>query len=207
VVYNGVDLERFHPRNVERDRAGARHEASVPAHGWVTLFVGSGFERKGLDTAIAALARGQDHASRLIVIGKGECAPYAALASRLKVSERIVWLGPRADVERWYAAADAVVLPTRYEPFGNVHLEALASGVPVVTSRAAGGAEIVAGAQAGSVVDPHDATAIACALDELRARPRAEVAAFARAAAEPFTYARQVAGFEAIYRRLPARKA
>jgi UDP-glucose:(heptosyl)LPS alpha-1,3-glucosyltransferase len=140
------------------------------------------------------------------VIGKGERAPYAALAERLGLAERVVWLGARADVERWYAAADAVVLPTRYEPFGNVHLEALASGVPVVASTAAGGAEAIEPGRSGAIVDPLDPAAIARALDELQARPRGDLVASARAAAEPFTYARQVAGFEAIYRRLPPRK-
>ena len=107
------------------------------------LFVGSGFERKGLATAIDALGElGDDHA-RMIVIGKGRRLPYEELAGRRGVPDRVVWLGPRRDTERWYGAADVVVLPTRYEPFGNVHLEALASGVPMVTSVRAGGAELI----------------------------------------------------------------
>jgi glycogen(starch) synthase len=93
------------------------------------------------------------------------------------------------------------VLPTRYEPFGNVHLEALAAGLPVVTTTAAGGAEAV-GPGCGMVVEPGDARGVAAALEELRARDAGSLQAAARAAAEPFTYARQVAGFEGIYRRL-----
>jgi UDP-glucose:(heptosyl)LPS alpha-1,3-glucosyltransferase len=206
VVYNGVDLARFHPDNRGRHRALARAEAGVEADAWVTLFAGSGFERKGLATALEALATVEDRASRLLVVGKGDTRPYQALATRLGIASRVTWLGARPDVERWYAAADALALPTRYEPFGNVHLEALASGLPVVTTTAAGGAEAI-GPECGAVVAPGDPPAVAAALDRLRATDPARLAVAARAAAEPFTLERQVAGFEEIYRRLPSVRA
>src|SRR5439155_24607267 len=95
---------------------------------------------------------------------------------RLGVAGRIAWLGPRPDIERWYAAADVVVLPSRYEPFGNVHLEALASGVPVVASAAAGGAEAIVDGGGGAVVDPRDAGAVATAPAPLRQKDPAEPA-------------------------------
>ncbi|HEU4369200.1 MAG TPA: glycosyltransferase family 4 protein [Methylomirabilota bacterium] len=203
VVYNGVDLDRFHPDNRARHRAAARAEAGVPAGAWAALFAGSGFERKGLDTAIEALAALEDRAGRLLVLGKGRPGPYRDLAARLGLADRVVWLGARPDIERWYAAADVLVLPTRYEPFGNVHLEALASGLPVVTTTAAGGAEVI-GPESGAVVGPGDARALADALVQLRGGDPGRLAAAARADAEPFTHARQVADFERIYRRLPA---
>jgi UDP-glucose:(heptosyl)LPS alpha-1,3-glucosyltransferase len=203
VVYNGVDLARFHPDHRARERAAARAEAGVPAGAWVVLFAGSGFARKGLDTALRGVALLADRTSRILVVGRGDPRPYRRLAERLGLGERVRWLGPRPDVERWYAAADALVLPTRYEPFGNVHLEALASGLPVVTTTAAGGAEVV-GPESGAVVPPGDARAVGRALEGLRATEPGRLAMAARAAAEPFTYARQVASFERIYRRLPA---
>jgi UDP-glucose:(heptosyl)LPS alpha-1,3-glucosyltransferase len=198
VVYNGVDLARFHPVVATRERATARVQAGIPAEAFTLLFVGSGFERKGLATAIDTLARLPDD-TRLIVIGKGEAAAYEARAARLGVAKRVAWMGARPDVERWYGAADVVVLPTIYEPFGNVHLEALASGVPIVTTSRAGGAEIVRD-DCGAVVPPGDAAAVAAAVERLRALPRAAVASACRAAAEPFTYAAQVDGFHAVYR-------
>jgi UDP-glucose:(heptosyl)LPS alpha-1,3-glucosyltransferase len=206
VVYNGVDLTRFHPDNRDRYRAEARAEIGVPDDAWVASFTGSGFERKGLATALEALAALDDRTSRLIVIGKGDVRPYRQLAERLQIAPRIAWLGARPDVERWYAAADALVLPTRYEPFGNVHLEALASGLPVVTTTAAGGAEVVA-LDRGAVVEPGDARAVATAMARLRESDRHRLAAAARAGAEPFTYERQVTEFERIYRRLPSGRA
>ena len=206
VIYNGVDLQRYHPDNRARFRAAARGEARLAPDRWLVLFAGSGFERKGLATTIEALARLDDRGAQLVVVGKGDTRPYADLAGRLGVADRIGWLGARPDIERWYAAADALALPTRYEPFGNVHLEALASGLPVVTTTAAGGAEVVTPA-CGAVVEPGDPIALAAALTRVRALDPGRLAVAARAAAEPFTYERQVAEFERIYRRLPESRA
>jgi len=201
VVYNGVDLERFHPALRARHRDAARADADVPASAYAMLFAGSGFERKGLSTAIRALAHLGDGGARLLVLGRGDAAPYRRLAGELGVAGRVVWLGARPDIERWYAAADVLVLPTRYEPFGNVHLEALASGLPVVTSSVAGGAEVVDD-RCGAVVASDDAAGFAAALEKLRGRNAAELRDAARAAAEPLTFARQVQALEEVYRRL-----
>ena len=204
VVYNGVDLARFHPRNRARYRAAARAEAGIPADAFTLLFIGNGFERKGLATLIDALGALGEPNRRLLVIGKGDRRPFDARAARRGVADRIVWLGLRADAERWYAAADVVALPSRYEPFGNVHLEALASGVPVVASAVAGGAEVVEEGKNGAVVDPRDPGAIATALERLRGQRQRELSEAARRSAEPFTFAAQAAGFVRIYRRFVA---
>jgi UDP-glucose:(heptosyl)LPS alpha-1,3-glucosyltransferase len=164
--------------------------------------VGSGFARKGLATAVEGFAALADRGSRLVVLGKGDTREYQALAARLGIGERVVWLGARHDPERWYAAADIVVLPSRYEPFGNVHLEALAAGLPVVASARAGGAEVIADGTNGAVVEPTDARAITAALERFRERPSAEVTAAARRSAEPYTFAAQVDGFVRIYGRI-----
>ncbi|HEV8471892.1 MAG TPA: glycosyltransferase [Methylomirabilota bacterium] len=204
VVYNGVDLERFHPRLRARHRDDARAEAGLTPGAWTILFAGSGFERKGLATVIDALGRLGDRTARLLVLGRGDVARYRRLAAEGGVGERVVWLGARPDIERWYAAADALALPSRYEPFGNVHLEALASGLPVVTSVRAGGAEII-DERSGAAVEPEDPAALAAALDKFRSRNPAELAAAARAAAEPYTFERQVTALVTVYRRLPGR--
>ena len=198
VIYNGVDLERFHPDHAAALGPPARAEAGLPAGEHVLLFAGSGWERKGLATAIEALAR-LDQAW-LIVIGRGDETRYRRLAARLGVADRLCWLGLRADLERWYGAADVLVLPTRYEPFGNVHLEALASGLPVVTTTAAGGAEVVEEGRNGAVIAPADAAALATAVELLRGQNRTDLAGAARRAAEPFTYGRQACQFERLYR-------
>lgn len=198
VIYNGVDLERFHPDNVAVHRRGARAEVDVAESEHLLIFAGSGFERKGLVTAIQALARLAHMV--LIVIGRGDEMRYRGLAERLGVADRVRWLGVRSDLERWYAAADVLVLPTRYEPFGNVHLEALASGLPVVTTTVAGGSEVVEDGKNGAVVAPGDANALAAAVATLRAQDHGLLAEAARRAAEPFTYDRQAEEFERLYR-------
>ena len=204
VVYNGVDLARFHPRLRAAPRAAARAEIRVAPEAFVLLFAGSGFERKGLDVALGALRALADRAARLLVIGRDDVARYRARAAELGVSEQVLWLGVRPDIERWYAAADVLVLPTRYEPFGNVHLEALATGLPVVTSRVAGGAEVL-DARCGAAVDPRSPDDVAAAVGWLRGRARGELTAAARAAAEPFTFERQVSELERIYKRVSRR--
>ena len=200
VIYNGVDLGRFDPAHRARYREAARGEAGLPAAAFAVLFMGSGFERKGLASAIEGLAAMGDGAAHLLVIGKGRQAAFAALAARCEVEGRVRWLGPRPDAERWYAAADAVVLPTRYEPFGNVHLESLASGVPMVASARAGGAELIQDGVNGYVIDPLDPVAVGQALHRIRTGPRSAMAEAARRSAEPFTHAVQADRFAQLYR-------
>jgi UDP-glucose:(heptosyl)LPS alpha-1,3-glucosyltransferase len=199
VIYNGVDLERFHPDNEAAHGASARAEAGLAPTDPVLLFVGSGFERKGLVTAIQSLPRLAD--ARLIVIGRGDEARYRGLAERLDVAGRIRWLGLRRDIERWYGAADVLVLPARYEPFGNVHLEALASGVPVVTTAVAGGSELIQEGTNGAVVAPGDPEALAAAVLGLRSAEVRGLSEAARRSAEPFTYDAQAGAFERLYRK------
>jgi len=201
VIYNGVDLERFHPDRAAAHREAARAEAGLRGDDHVLLFAGSGWERKGLATAIEALPRLAG--ARLLVIGRGDEHRYRRLAERLAVGDRVRWLGLRPDLERWYAAADVLMLPTRYEPFGNVHLEALASGLPVVTTTVAGGAEVIEENKNGALVPPDDAVALAAAVASLREGSRPARAEAARRAAEPFTYSRQAGEFERLYREFP----
>jgi UDP-glucose:(heptosyl)LPS alpha-1,3-glucosyltransferase len=202
LVYNGVDLARFNPTALAPERAATRGELGLDAGTWCVLFVGSGFERKGLGPLVEAMARLTDRSARLVVVGKGDRTPYEALASELGVSRQLIWLGPRADVHRLYAAADLVALPARYEPFGNVHLEALATGRPVLSSALAGGSELVENGVNGWVAPEVTAAAVAEGLERLRAGDRTALSQAARASAEPFTYAAQGAAFEDLYHKI-----
>lgn len=199
LVYNGVDLARFHPDLRARLRPGTRDELGIPPEAWTVLFVGSGFARKGLGPLLEAFARRRDAAARLVVAGKGDVARYQALAARLGIAARVTWTGPREDVERLYAAADAVALPALYEPFGNVHLEALASGVPVLSSARAGGAEVIRPRVNGWVVAAPTPGPIAEGLAALREAPPGGWAVAARASAEPFTFSAQARAFTELY--------
>jgi len=152
VVYSGVDPVRFRPDNKAWFRDEIRRQLGLGARQPVLLYVGTGFERNGLRYAIGAL-RDLPSNTVLIVIGKGRTRWYCALARTWGVGERVVFLGPRDGTEPYYAASDLLVFPTLYEPMGNVVLEAFASGIPAVTSRWSGSAEIVSEGKDGSLID------------------------------------------------------
>lgn len=202
LVYNGVDLARFHPDNRERFGTATRSGIGVPRDAWLVLFVGSGFERKGLACLIEGLAGLEDRAARLVVAGTGKMEPYQALAARLGIGNRVLWAGARQDVDCLYAAADVVALPALYEPFGNVHLEALASGVPVLSSARAGGAELIRAGENGWVASEPTGAAVAQSLQAIRDGASQKLRAAARRSAEPFTYGAQVDALSAVYRHI-----
>ena len=103
------------------------------------LFAGSGWRRKGLDTALAALAGAESRNTHLWVAGGDTVKPWQERAARLGLGERVRFLGSRSDMESLYAAADGLLLPDPLRPaFGLVCLEAAASGIPVVTCESAG---------------------------------------------------------------------
>ncbi|MBI4610681.1 MAG: glycosyltransferase family 4 protein [Candidatus Rokubacteria bacterium] len=203
VIYNGVDQNRFHPAGRARFGPELRDRLGIPRGAWLVLMVGSGFERKGLGPLIEGFARLRDRDARLLVVGKGSSRPYRALGERLGVASRVIWAGPRPDIERFYAAADLVALPSLYEPFGNVHLEALASGLPVLASARSGGAEIIRHGEIGWILgDPEDPSAIADGLEALRDADPVAITARAREAVKPFTFTAQVQAFAELYRTL-----
>lgn len=173
VVYNGVDLDRFSPALRDRSRAEVRRRVGCGEEDLLLLFVGSGFERKGLDCLLRGVAAAEAAGPGLgkpwvLVAGKGDPRPHRRIARGRGFGERLVFLGAAGRVETLYAAADVLVLPTRYDPFANTCLEAMASGVPVLTSAFNGAGELVEAAGAGRVVrEPRDADEVGRALREL----------------------------------------
>jgi UDP-glucose:(heptosyl)LPS alpha-1,3-glucosyltransferase len=162
----------------------------------VLLFVGSGFERKGVRHLIEA-AEMLDVPVTLLIVGRGSGEKYRPMIRR----QRVVFCGPRKEIERYYAAADVFVFPTVYEPFGNVHLEALASGLPVITTGQSGAADIVRHGKSGFVVqEPEDTGAIAdCIRKLMDADVLSEMGNEARKLAEQFTFARHMREILQLY--------
>lgn len=168
VIYSGIDLDRFHPslRSAHRDslRASLAVEPKTP----LLLYVGSGFARKGVATLLDALALMQRKGVQLLVLGRDRHhRRFVARAARLGVAERVHFVGGVQDVRPYCGAADAFVLPTLYDPFPNAALEALACGLPIVTSRTCGAAELVTQGRNGFVCDALDAAALAYCLDDI----------------------------------------
>ncbi|MCB2185083.1 MAG: glycosyltransferase family 4 protein [Deltaproteobacteria bacterium] len=160
VIYNGVDQMALARAREPQTRQTARAQLQLADQAPCLLFLGSGFERKGLAFALAALAHLPE--AILLVAGKGRTGPYARQARRLDLTERVRFLGPTNQVVELLAAADALVLPTMYDPCSNACLEALAAGLPVVTTRANGASELVEEGVSGQVVaDPAQAGELA----------------------------------------------
>lgn len=167
LVYNGVDLDRFHPTRRESAGAALRKELSLSPREIVCLFLGSGYERKGLDLTIAAFREiaSKEPRARLLVAGRdSDSARHERAAVDAGLADKVRFLGPRPDAEVCFAAADLYVLPTRYDPFANTTLEALASGVPAITSRQNGAFELLEEGASGSVLPALDASGLARAV-------------------------------------------
>jgi glycosyltransferase involved in cell wall biosynthesis len=136
LINNAVDLEEFHPGKVSRPSLG------LPDGKPTALFCGDiRTPRKNLDTVLKALA--QVSGVHLAVVGDTRRSPFPQMARSCGIADRVHFLGFRRDVAEIMRACDFFVFPTRYEPFGNVVLEAMATGIPVIVSAAAGAAEVL----------------------------------------------------------------
>ena len=205
VVYNSVDLEEFSPRRREQWRSNQRQALGIAQETLTLLHVGSGFERKGVGTILRAMARASA-ASHLIVVGGDKREErYKSLAGELGIASRVHFVGVQRDPRPYYAAADAFVMASLYEPFANASMEALAMGLPVVTSTKSGAAEILEQGKTGYVCDALDIGGFSAAIDALANRDRQLVmGAAARRLAENFTVDAMAGQLLNLYRRLLA---
>jgi glycosyltransferase involved in cell wall biosynthesis len=160
VVYNGVDLEEFQPGTTSRADLGL--PAGVP----LALFAGDiRTPRKNLDSVLKAVALVPN--LHLAVVGAAERSPFPVLAEQLGIDSRVHFVGFRNDVAKFMQAVDLFVFPSRYEAGTLVLIEALASGLPVVTARTAGGCEIMTPECGEILEDPDDFHAMARAISRL----------------------------------------
>ncbi len=175
LVSNGIDLTRFHPEARAEHRAKARKRLGVDKSRPVILFIGSGYKRKGLAAAIAALAVSRIDAELWVIGGDRRPNTYAAQASRAGLAPtRLRLIGPVTDPLPYYAGADVLILPAVYDPFPSTVIEALACGLPVVTSTGCGARDAVARLDPGLVRDQRDLDGLAEALRralDLAAKP------------------------------------
>ena len=204
VIYNAVDSAVFSPE-LKQHRAAVRQKLGVPDTATVFLLVGSGYARKGVATAIQALTRlpGDTY---LFVVGRDKSArPYKRLARHLGIARRVLLMGAQDDPRPFYGAADAFVLPTLYDPCPNAALEAMACGLPVVTSTKCGAAELVTENDAGLVCAARDVDALARHMMTLTdAEARRLLGARAREAVLPLTPASMTVQLVLLYRDLIA---
>jgi len=170
IVYNGVDLDKFSRENVANYRETTRSQFAIPQEAPLILYVGSGYQRKGVASLLKAMAQPELRATGawLAVVGADKHMDrYRQMAERLKVADRVVFAGAQKDVAAWYGAADIFALPTQYDPCPNAALEALACGLPTLTSPTCGVAELIASPLAGAVASPQDSAVMASELVRL----------------------------------------
>ena len=155
VIYNGLPQRKIDPEL----RAQTRKRLGLTPYDYVLLFSGSGWSRKGLKFAIDGIRRANLSRPMLLVTGRGD-------ARRYPTSGRVQFLGPMREMDPYFAAADVFILPTVYDPFSNACLEALAAGLPVITTSANGFSEVLQPGIDGEVLDdPTDSEAIARAIE------------------------------------------
>lgn len=142
VIYNCIDTTIWNPGLALQYRQSMRERYCIPQQATLMLFVGSGFERKGLDVAIKAIAA-HSQVWLMVVGNKAKSSHYRKIANTLGCASRIIFAGVQKDTPPFYAMADALIQPTQYDPFPNTILEAMACGLPVLTSTKCGGKEFI----------------------------------------------------------------
>ncbi|MEZ6073432.1 MAG: glycosyltransferase family 4 protein [Pirellulales bacterium] len=154
-IYNGVDTQRFHPCHRASYRADTRASWEIGDEETVFLIIAHNFRLKGVATAVRSIARLAQAGLpvRLVVAGGGRSGHYRGLARRCGAERCVTFLGSVDDPAPLYAAADVYVQPTWYDPCSLVVLEALAAGLPVVTSCFNGAGELITPGQEGDVLD------------------------------------------------------
>jgi UDP-glucose:(heptosyl)LPS alpha-1,3-glucosyltransferase len=169
IVPSAIDPERFAQTDRPRLRAAYRSQWGIEPQDSVGLFVATNYRLKGLEPLLYAAARlAQRPDFRLLVAGNELTARWQRLARGLGIADRVRFLGHRKDVHHCFFAADFLVHPTFYDPCSLVVLEALACGLPVITSRCNGAAELLDPPREGYVIDdPHDHQQLAWCIEQL----------------------------------------
>lgn len=200
VIYNAIDHNVFVPAT-NMQKYALKTQYNIPQDTPCFIYVGSGFERKGLAAAISAIANTQ---ALLLVVGNDKNQrKYEQLADQLGCSHRIFFLGMQKKTLDFYQMADALLLPTLYDPFPNVILEALSCGLPVITSTTCGGAEFIKNGKNGFVCDALDIAAITDAITSIPQNTAwADMSYIARETILPYTPQRLSCELIALYKRI-----
>jgi len=196
VIFNGIDTIQFSvPARLAR-RQGARFRRKLSDDEFVLLLIGNDWRMKGLPVVLESIAAASDLPLRLIVAGSDVPANFQGIVEYLKVGNRCLWESPRPDVIDFYAAADVYVSPSREDSFGLPVAEAMACGLPVITSRFAGVSERIQNEHDGFVLsDPMDVPALTSLLRKLHADPalRARIGESAASLTQSWTWDRNAA--------------
>ncbi len=201
LLENPIMIPPPQAQQIHKDRQWFRELYALAPDDRVAVFVGHDFRRKGLSWAIRAVAQSRT-SWKLVVAGLGKVKNYIALAQELGISDRIKFIGPTRATGAVYSAGDALLLPTFYDSFGLVALEALAYGLPVISTRFLGCWTYIENHKLGTIVDsPRDCAAMAAALDavKLSFADRTDLARRATVAGQTLLPAAHLDQLEALY--------
>lgn len=208
LIPNGIDLARFDEAKLRKLRSDTRKNLGVSESERALILVGSGYERKGVAQAIEALARSGTGAKLLVIGNEKRESHYRALAKRLGIAASVFLLGRQGNVLPYLAAADAMILPSVYDPFPSATLEGFAAGLPVITSEACGARDIAREIDPGLVRDANDIDGLSAAIDlALKLSENPEIKQRARAIAARFDMDRMAERMLALYEKLGHRAA
>ncbi|MCD6600141.1 MAG: glycosyltransferase family 4 protein [Dehalococcoidia bacterium] len=191
VIPNGVDPEMFTPANRPLYRDSIRQRYGISRSDQVLMLAGGDWERKGVSYAIEALSLLPQPDVKLLIVGSGDAKFYGQFAELKQVRERIIFVPHSNNLQEYYAASDVFVLPTIYEPFGLVIVEAMASGLPVITSGFAGAADVIIDGVNGLLLrEPSDVNDLATKIELLllNAELRRTMGEHARETAEKLSW-------------------
>lgn len=153
-IYNGIDQEEFHDRGRAEAREKLTKANAVDPKTRIVLFSANNYKRKGLPEAVEALLKTKDPSKfTLVVIGKPDKGLRSALKRKIGDKFKTVWLSRVDDPAEYYRGSDIMLFPTHYDSFANVTAEAMLCGLPLITTKDAGGAEMVTENVNGFVVD------------------------------------------------------
>lgn len=191
VIRSAIDPDRFHEADRPRRRHEARQQWGVEPDETVGLMAAMNYRLKGLEPLLRAVALiPRERRFRLLVVGNPNTGRYRRLADRLGIGRRVILAGHCQEMRNAYFAADFLVHPTFYDPCSLVVLEALACGLPVITTLANGASELINPPREGFLIhDPHDASRVAdCMIQLLDPQHRASCGRAARQAASQWTF-------------------
>lgn len=168
VIHNGVDLSLFNMEGRERKREGVRKIFGIADNDVLLIFASTNFHLKGLEYLIRGMAKLNKPNLKLLVIGGDDKRQYETLANSLGIGENVIFAGKGKDMKEFYQSGDVFAYPTLYDPFANVCLEAMACGLPVITSKLNGVSDIITDGVDGLLLnDPTDEVEIAAKISLL----------------------------------------